>query len=101
MPPWAAPRSPTRSSTRRWRRPSRRSPPAWSRSPSVSDANVELIESPAALAALFAELAAEPLLAIDTEAASFHRFRDMVYLLQISSRSRTAVVDPLVVRDLS
>jgi ribonuclease D len=67
----------------------------------VSEAEVELIESPTALADLFGELAAEPLLAIDTEAASFHRYRDMVYLLQISSRGRTAVVDPLAVPDLA
>jgi ribonuclease D len=66
----------------------------------VSD-DPELIESPAALASLFADVGAEPLLAIDTEAASFHRYRDMVYLLQISSRRRTAVVDPLAVPDLS
>jgi ribonuclease D len=66
----------------------------------VSD-GPELIESPAALASLFADLAAEPLLAVDTEAASFHRYRDMVYLLQISGRRRTAVVDPLAVPDLS
>jgi ribonuclease D len=67
----------------------------------VSEPGVELIESPAGFAALFAELAGEPLLAVDTEAASFHRYRDMVYLLQISSRSRSAVVDPLAVPDLS
>jgi ribonuclease D len=46
------------------------------------------------------ELAAEPLMAVDTEAASFHRFRDRVYLVQLSSRSRTAIVDPLAVGDL-
>ena len=40
-------------------------------------------------------LRAEPLLAVDTEAASFHRYLDRVYLLQISSREETAVVDPL------
>ncbi|MGH6691072.1 MAG: ribonuclease D, partial [Gammaproteobacteria bacterium] len=67
----------------------------------MNDAGVELIESPASLAGLFGALAAEPLLAIDTEAASFHRYRDKVYLLQISSRERTAVVDPLAVRDLT
>jgi ribonuclease D len=53
------------------------------------------------LATQFAdELAAEPLMAVDTEAASFHRFRDRVYLVQLSSRSRTAIVDPLAVGDL-
>src|SRR3954463_15369224 len=34
-------------------------------------------------------------LAVDTEGASFHRFVDRIYLLQISTRERTAVVDPL------
>jgi ribonuclease D len=65
------------------------------------DAGGQLIESAAAFQALFHELAVEPLLAVDTEAASFHRYRDMVYLLQVSSRRRTAVVDPLAVTDLS
>jgi ribonuclease D len=62
---------------------------------------VELVESPAAFSALLGALAAEPLLAIDTEAASFHRYHDRVYLLQVSSRGRTAVVDPLAVRELA
>ena len=61
---------------------------------------VELIETPAALSGLFGDLSSETLLAVDTEAASFHRYRDRVYLLQVSSRRRTAVVDPLAVRDL-
>ncbi len=45
-------------------------------------------------------LARAPLLAVDTEAASFHRYRDRVYLLQLSTRDVTAVVDPLAVGDL-
>jgi ribonuclease D len=65
------------------------------------DPGGQLIESAAAFQALFRELAVEPLLAVDTEAASFHRYRDMVYLLQVSSRRRTAVVDPLAVTDFS
>jgi ribonuclease D len=56
---------------------------------------VKLIESEAALAELADRLRQEPLLAVDTEAASFHRYLDRVYLLQISSRAETAVVDPL------
>jgi ribonuclease D len=56
---------------------------------------VKLIESEAALAELADRLRPEPLLAVDTEAASFHRYLDRVYLLQISSRGETAVVDPL------
>ena len=34
-------------------------------------------------------------LALDTEGASFHRFVDRVYLLQLSTRDRTAIIDPL------
>jgi ribonuclease D len=34
-------------------------------------------------------------LALDTEGASFHRFIDRIYLLQLSTRDRTAVIDPL------
>jgi len=33
--------------------------------------------------------------ALDTEGASFHRFVDRIYLLQLSTRQHTAVVDPL------
>ncbi|HEX2780216.1 MAG TPA: ribonuclease D [Gemmatimonadaceae bacterium] len=34
-------------------------------------------------------------LALDTEGASFHKFIDRVYLLQISTREQSAVIDPL------
>jgi ribonuclease D len=34
-------------------------------------------------------------LALDTEGASFHRFTDRVYLLQLSTRDRSAIIDPL------
>ena len=34
-------------------------------------------------------------LAIDTEGASFHRFLDRIYLLQISTREQSAIIDPL------
>ena len=56
---------------------------------------MQLIQTGAELAALAGRLRSEPLLAVDTEAASFHRYLDRVYLLQISSRQETAVVDPL------
>ncbi len=61
---------------------------------------VRLVQSQAELESLFERLRGEPLLAVDTEAASFHRFHDRVYLLQLSSRSETAVVDPLAVTSL-
>jgi ribonuclease D len=60
-----------------------------------------LIETQADLDRLFGRLRTEPLLAVDTEAASFHRHKDRVYLLQISSRNETAVVDPLAVDSLA
>ena len=34
-------------------------------------------------------------LALDTEGASFHRFLDRIYLLQISTRELSAIIDPL------
>ncbi len=36
-------------------------------------------------------------LAVDTEGASFHRFVDRIYLLQISTRDQSAIVDPLAI----
>ena len=62
---------------------------------------VRLIDRQAELEQLFRRLEGEPLLAVDTEAASFHRFHDRVYLLQLSSRRETAVVDPLAVTSLA
>jgi len=62
---------------------------------------VQLIQTRAELDALVTRFRGEPLLAVDTEAASFHRYHDRVYLLQISSRSETAVVDPLGVGTLA
>lgn len=39
-------------------------------------------------------------LALDTEGASFHRFVDRIYLLQLSSRDRSAIIDPLTAGNL-
>ena len=39
-------------------------------------------------------------LAIDTEGASFHRFVDRIYLIQLSTRDRHAIIDPLPVGKL-
>ena len=64
-------------------------------------AGVPLIQSQRELEALFERLRGAPLVAVDTEAASFHRYYDRVYLLQLSSREETAVVDPLAVETLA
>lgn len=53
------------------------------------------------LAALVRRIAREPLVAMDTEAASFHRFVDRIYLIQVSSSQETAIIDPLTVSDVS
>ncbi len=53
------------------------------------------------LAELLQSLAGEPVLAVDTEAASFHRHIDRIYLIQVSTRTRTAIIDPVAVTDLS
>ena len=59
-----------------------------------------LIEDPAEFARLLDRLALSPILAVDTEAASFHRHRDRVYLLQLSTEVETCLVDPLEVPGL-
>ncbi|HYL28685.1 MAG TPA: ribonuclease D [Gemmatimonadales bacterium] len=67
----------------------------------MSDPHPSRIDTQTAFETLLAELGREPLLAVDTEAASFHRYHDRVYLVQLSSRTRTAIVDPLAVTDLA
>jgi len=61
----------------------------------------QLIATERELAELLGELGREPVLAIDTEAASFHRHHDRIYLIQVSSRERTAIIDPVALPDLS
>src|SRR5690606_16626514 len=38
--------------------------------------------------------------ALDTEAASFHRYHDRVYLLQVTAAGETSVIDPLTLSSL-
>jgi ribonuclease D len=59
------------------------------------------VDSAAALDEVIAAARAEPLAAVDTEAASFHRYIDRVYLVQLSTRHATAIIDPLAVADLA
>ena len=42
-----------------------------------------------------ASIGAARILALDTEGASFHRYVDRIYLLQLSTREQTAILDPL------
>src|SRR5690348_3527559 len=53
------------------------------------------IDTPTDVARFVDTIAHATELALDTEGASFHRFVDRIYLLQLSTRDKTAVIDPL------
>jgi ribonuclease D len=53
------------------------------------------LDSHGTVDSFLASIAATPILALDTEGASFHRFVDRIYLLQLSTRDETAIIDPL------
>ncbi|HYC52488.1 MAG TPA: ribonuclease D [Gemmatimonadaceae bacterium] len=55
------------------------------------------IDRPDAAARQLQTLGATQEIAIDTEGASFHRFLDRIYLLQLSTREHSAIIDPLAV----
>jgi len=61
----------------------------------------ELITTPEALDRALKALDGTPLLALDTEASSFHRYQERVCLVQLSDRERTLLVDPLAITDLA
>jgi ribonuclease D len=53
-----------------------------------------------ALSTFVGDLKEQSVVALDTEAASYHRYVDRIYLVQISTASSTAIVDPLGVSNL-
>jgi ribonuclease D len=55
----------------------------------------EYLDSHAAVASWISSVGGAKLVALDTEGASFHRFIDRIYLLQVSTREKTAIIDPL------
>lgn len=55
------------------------------------------LDKPAEVIRFLDEIAGVTELALDTEGASFHRFLDRIYLLQLSTRDRSAIIDPLPV----
>ena len=62
---------------------------------------MQYIQTNADLQAIADKLGGVALLAADTEAAGYHRYRDTVCLLQLSTRLDTYVVDTLAIRELS
>jgi ribonuclease D len=53
------------------------------------------LDKPEAVDRFLDEISDVKEIALDTEGASFHRFLDRIYLLQISTRDRSAIIDPL------
>lgn len=61
----------------------------------IEHLKVRLVEDDEAGLALAEELQAEVRIAIDLEAAGFHRYSDEVRLIQLTSTERTYVIDPM------
>ena len=55
------------------------------------------LDSREAVDRFVSSIAATRELALDTEGASFHRFVDRIYLLQLSTRVHSAIIDPLAI----
>lgn len=78
--------------------PSHHSSPSPPRSPARPGTSSTLyIDTPEAADRFLASLGDPPQVAVDTEGASFHRFVDRIYLLQISTASANAILDPLTI----
>jgi ribonuclease D len=58
------------------------------------------VETRDALDAAVRRLKQQPVLGVDTEAAGYHRYRDRITLIQISSRDETVLIDPLALPHL-
>ena len=62
--------------------------------PAVTDSAIYL-DKPDTVDRFLSQVSDVKELALDTEGASFHRFLDRIYLLQVSTRDRSAIIDPL------
>ena len=63
--------------------------------PPANTESAEYLDDPAEVNRFLDQISHVTELALDTEGASFHRFLDRIYLLQISTRERSAIIDPL------
>jgi ribonuclease D len=63
--------------------------------PPADTDNALYLDKPEAVDRFLDEISDVKEIALDTEGASFHRFLDRIYLLQISTRDRSAIIDPL------
>lgn len=55
----------------------------------------EYLDADGAVASFFDRVGTTTRVALDTEGASFHRFVDRIYLIQLSTDSKHAIIDPL------
>lgn len=58
------------------------------------------IDSDSSAEAFLSSIGGTREIAVDTEGASFHRFVDRIYLIQLSTRTTSAIIDPLAVTRL-
>jgi len=63
--------------------------------PPANTASAEYLDQSSEVARFLDQVSDVTELALDTEGASFHRFLDRIYLLQLSTRDRSAIIDPL------
>lgn len=80
--------------------PAPTNPIAAAASPGTARHDAQYVDTPKAAEQLMASIGRVDRIAIDTEGASFHRFVDRIYLIQLSTRDVTAVIDPLTGGDL-
>jgi ribonuclease D len=66
-------------------------------SPKSAAPAVKYLDSDDAVSKFLHGIRDAALLALDTEGASFHRFIDRIYLLQLSTRDTHAIIDPLAI----
>jgi ribonuclease D len=53
------------------------------------------LDTPDAVGRFLSSIGHTDAIALDTEGASYHRFVDRIYLLQLSTRDKSAIIDPL------
>jgi ribonuclease D len=53
------------------------------------------LDTPDAVSRFLSSIGDTDAIALDTEGASYHRFVDRIYLLQLSTRDKSAIIDPL------
>ena len=64
-------------------------------SPDPSEHQRDYLDTADAVDRFVRDIASAEVIALDTEGANFYRFVDRIYLLQLSTRERTALIDPL------